>query len=279
MRSKKMAFLCCAIVATMGLLGSPLAMANGYDSCSTFNGAASVQVVAGPCPVAGPNPETAAPTGCTASGPYTGIKYRVTGSPSSIAALVTENNTVVSGGQVYPACVGDPGTGLGKYSCNEKTVVLGCGSSTATFWVVVEGKKTALPQSVALRKNSCVKSFPVLGLGTDTNPFQQVQKTETVNFKGCAVDFVFNSVTNAVDSATLNLDQSSKPACVGGEPAGTCCSEVIATDANKLKLTLDGFGDLGAGVFGEGYVSSGTNSCTTRVIGGRVYSWGSPCPE
>ena len=36
---------------------------------------------------------------------------------------------------------------------------------------------------------------------------------------------------------------------------------------------------LGEGQFGEGYVSSGTNSCTTRIIGGRVYTWGNPCPD
>jgi hypothetical protein len=49
----------------------------------------------------------------------------------------------------------------------------------------------------------------------------------------------------------------SDPAICGGDPSCT----------------------LGAGKFGEGYVHSGSNSCTTRIIGGRMYSWGSPCPE
>jgi hypothetical protein len=278
MRSKNTAFLGCAMVAATGLLASPSAMATGYDSCSTFNSAASVQVVAGPCPVTGTNPDLTDSGGCAPDGPYTGIKYKVTGSPSSIAALVTDNNNVVSGGQVYPACVGDPGTGLGKYSCNEKTVVLGCGSATATFWIVVEGKKTALAQSVALRKSSCVKSFPVAGLGADTNPFQQAQKTETVNFKGCAVKFQYDVVTGAVVSAALDPAQSTKRACAVGENSAECCAFNGGEDVSHLELKLNGL-PLGSGVFGDGYVSSGTNSCTTRVIGGKVYSWGSPCPE
>jgi hypothetical protein len=275
MRIRDKAFVSGAVVAVVGLLSAPAAMATGSYSCSSFYAGAGVSAVAGPCPVASANPAACEPSGSYTG--FTGIKYRVTGSPEYIAALVTANNTVVSAGQTSAACVGDSATGLGKQSCHEKAVAFGCNVATAEFWIVVTGQKTAVLQSVALKKSSCIKSFAVPGLGSDSNPFQTARKTETVNFKGCAVDFVFDPVTGAVVSAQLNTAES-KPVCSGTEAAGTCCSPVVQQDVSQLQLYL-GTQPLGAGVFGDGYVSSGTNSCTTRVIGGRVYTWGSPCPE
>jgi hypothetical protein len=48
---------------------------------------------------------------------------------------------------------------------------------------------------------------------------------------------------------------------------------------DQLTLFVPGPGNVGVPKFGDGYVSSGTNSCMTRIIGGRVYSWGAPCPD
>jgi hypothetical protein len=115
-------------------------------------------------------------------------------------------------------------------------------------------------------------------LGYDINPFQQAQKNETVNFKGCAVTFVYDVLTGSVLSAALDPAQSTKPACPAGVNNDQCCAFNGGEDVSHLELTLNGQ-PLGSGQFGEGYVSSGTNSCTTRVIGGRVYTWGSPCPQ
>jgi hypothetical protein len=274
MRIREKVFVSCVVAAVVGLLAAPAAMATGSYSCSSFYAAAGVQAVAGPCPVASANPSACEPSGSFTG--FTGIKYRVTGSPDYIAALVTANNTVVSAGQTNAACVGDSVTGLGKQSCHEEAIAFGCNVATAEFWIVVTGQKAAVLQSVALKKNSCIKSFAVPGLGSDSNPFQTSRKTETVNFKGCAVDFVFDPVTGAVLSAQLNTAES-KPLCDGTQAAGECCSPVQQQDVSHLELSLNGQ-SLGAGVIGDGYVSSGTNSCTTRVIGGKVYTWGSPCP-
>ena len=103
--------------------------------------------------------------------------------------------------QVYGACVGDPETGLGRQSCHEQAIRFNCATNTTTFWVVVQGQKTATQQSVAAKKGYCVKSVAVNGLGFDVNPFQQAQKTETVNFKGCAVTFQYSVATGEVTSA------------------------------------------------------------------------------
>jgi hypothetical protein len=260
-------------VAATGLLAAPAAMATGA-TCTTFNPV--VTVLLGPCPVSGANPTACEPAGSVTG--FTGIKYSVTGSPEYVAALITANNTWVSGGTPYLACQGDPVTDLGEKSCHEKAVTFGCNQATAQFWIVVAGQKSAVLQSVAVKKGYCVKSFAVPGLGSDLNPFQQAQKFETVNFKGCAVTFQYDVVTGAVTSAALDPSQSTKPVCAPNVNDGNCCAFNGGEPVSNLSLTLNGH-PLGAGVFGDGYVSSGTNSCTTRVIGGRVYTWGSPCPE
>jgi hypothetical protein len=260
--------------ALVALLAPSAAFATGYNSCSAFQ--PTVTVLAGPCPVSSANPAA-----CEASGPYTGIKYRVSGRPDHIATIVTANNQVLSvpSYQFYGACVGDPATGLGKNSCHERAVKINSDCYTSgEFWVVVDKAKSAVLQSIAVKKGSCVKSFAVAGFGSEVNPFVQARKTETVNFKGCAVTFEFDPITNAVLNAQLDPGQSSKPICTGTQNDGTCCAFNGGADISKLVLTLDGE-PLGAGQIGEGYVSSGTNSCTTRIIGGRVYTWGSPCPE
>jgi hypothetical protein len=46
----------------------------------------------------------------------------------------------------------------------------------------------------------------------------------------------------------------------------------------EVRLKDDKGTTLGKGKFGDGYISTGGDSCTTRVIGGKVYTWGTPCP-
>lgn len=270
MRNRQL-FFCLALVVAVGLLAAPAAMATG--NCSTY---APTVTVEGPCPVVDP-----AFPACADAGGYTGIKYTVGGSPSDHAAvLVTKNNEIVpvANRPVFEPCVGDNVTGLGKNSCHERTVKLSGSGYTSTFWIVVKGTKTAALQSIALKKHSsnCVKSLAVAGLGFDVNPFQAAQKVETVNFKGCAVKFVYDVATGSVLSAAIDPDESTKPPCGTSPNDGTCCA-FYDDDVSNLELTLNGQ-PLGAGQFGEGYVSSGVDSCTTRVIGGKVYTWGSPCP-
>ena len=274
MRSRNLAFLSCTVVAAAVLLATPAVMAGGKDTCSTF--APTVTVLAGPCPVLNGTPSACEPAESVTG--FTGIKYRVTGSPDYVAALVTANNAIVSGGHVYPACAGDPTTDLGARSCHEQAISFSCGSVTTELWIVVQGRKAAVLQSVAVKRNSCIKSFAVAGLGVDVNPFQQTQKNETVNFKGCAVTFTYDVNTGLVLNAVLEPPPlSTKPVCAAGQNDGSCCAFNGGEDVSHLELTLNGQ-PLGTSQFGQGYVSSGQNSCTTRVIGGRVYTWGSPCP-
>lgn len=219
---------------------------------------------------------------CERPGDATGIKYRNSGSPADhLATLVTANNDVstATGNQTYGACSGDPLTHLGKYSCHEKAVKINPENQTVAFWVVAQAtgatKSQRLPilTSIAAKKGSCIKSVAITGLGLDgPSTFQTTTKTETVVFKGCAVTFELNPVTGEVINA-FNDPSQSHPA------PGVTCSELITSDVGDLSLNLAGVGDLGTGKIGDGYISSGDNSCTTRITGGKVYTWGSPCPQ
>lgn len=263
MRNRK-AFLSWSVVAAAGLLVAPTTMATNYPPCTSSLW--TVAVKSGPCTVS--NPATPA---CSTEGAWTGIEYEVSGaSAEHVATLVTRNNDVstATGNIVNPACRGDLNyTYLGYFSCHEKAVKVPLVPSRR-FWVVVDGNKKTIETSVAVKKGTCTQAYavPGLGLASDANPFRAVTRTETITFKGCSVVFEYDPVTNDVLSAELADDSSD-------------CDFFEAT-VDKLNVTLDveGAGALGLGKFGEGYISTGSESCTTRVVGGRVYTWGKPCP-
>lgn len=284
MRTSK-AFLSCAVVVAAGLLTAPAVTASHSSSgtntptpapsppptsCST--GLFQIKVTSGPSFVS-----------CTAAdGQCTEIEYTVIsgGTPDHVAVLegVGVWSAEGEGIQWYKPGAGDPVTDLGERSYHEQAVKFNPTGSSLQFTIRLAGQRKPSPTSVATKKGSKVGACRILGIGLETaaSPFQSTQKNETVNFKGCAVTFVRNSLTGEIVSAALDPEQSSLPACTVSDPP--CCSELITSNIDKLSLTLEGFGDLGAGQIGDGYVSSGTGSCTTRVIGGRVYTWGSPCP-
>jgi hypothetical protein len=255
-------------VTAAALLATPAAMATGsYGSCKSSLW--TVSVLAGPCPVSDPsNPS------CVAQGDWTGIQYQVTGAARDhVATLVTANNTVsvATGNQVYSPCKGDPVTDLGEFSCHERAVKINPALLTLAFWVVVDGQQQAVETSVAVKKGSCVQPYAVAGFGREieANPFRNVTTRRTDVFKGCAVTFELDSVTEDVLNASNDPSQSDPDAD---------CSDLVISTVDKLSLTLDGVGNLGFGRDGEGFLSSGTGSCTTRVVKGKVYTWGSPCP-
>jgi hypothetical protein len=99
------------------------------------------------------------------------------------------------------------------------------------------------------------------------HPFQALKKFETVVFKGCAVKLEFDLATGEVVSAALDPDNSKE--------GGTFHEDSV----ENLELNLPDLGFLGPGRFGNAdFISTGSDSCTTRIIGGRAYSWGDPCP-
>lgn len=291
MRDKKKAFLSCAIVAAATLLATPAAMASGGGS-SSCSASPSIEVAADaygvptPCPV---KIVLGVPqcTGPNEAAELTGIRYKKKAGASSfdhVATLVTSNNSIVipSGYQVFTNCKGDPVTQLGYRSCNVNTVKVNGTTAAADFWVVVSGRKLPVDSAMATKSgssSSSIKCFPIRGLGLTASSDQLIQQVQRVTSQdGCAVDFITDSLTGEVLSAKLT-PESIDNNC--NSPSLNVDGETInPLNAEEFELTRPGFpGNYGKWKFGEGYVRSGDNSCTTRIIGGRVYTWGAPCPE
>lgn len=271
MRVRTKAFLSCAVVAIIGLLASTGVIASGGGGnvptgapsppptwCST--GLYKIEVASGPTFVS-----------CSATGGQcTEIEYAVTagGVPDHVAVVqgIGIWSMVGPGSQWYLPGVGDPVTGLGKFSSHEQAAKINPSSSVLNFKIRLAGRRNPSPTAVATKKGSKFGSCRILGIGLEAgpNPFQQVQRTETVNFKGCSVNFHYDATSGAF---------------LGAERADDSLGcDFYENNIDDLTINLPGL-TLTDGKFGEGYISSGTNSCTTRIIGGRVYTWGSPCPD
>ena len=264
------AFLSRAILAALVVVLTAATVMAEDDESTCINPSTPIAVVvAGPCPVS----DTGSPA-CTGAGGWTGIQYKINKSGlSDVATLVTENNSVPSGTSIQPACKGDSKTGLGKKSCHEKAVkpvVFNVGSDRF-FWVLVNGTKEPIDTTVAGKSGSKVYCSKVPGLGLDGPP---ATVTETLTHDGCSVEFTLSGVTGAVISAKLT-QESVDIGCTS--PSLGDGGAINPKSVEDLEISLEGT-SLGAGAFGNGYFQSGTNSCTTRIVGGRVYTWGKPCP-
>ncbi len=189
----------------------------------------------------------------------------------------------------YPPCEGIPGRrepGFGQDVCHEQAIKISTRQGVTSFKITLAGLRHGSPTTVAIPKgdddprrgDDKVVSCTILGIGLEggPDPDQLTQKTETIDFKGCVVEFTRDAVTGEVEKARLLTETSTS-----GEP---CESPTLQEDGTiaprpvgEIEVSVGRF-NLGAGKFGDGYVSTGTESCTTRVIGGRVYTWGAPCP-
>lgn len=276
MRLKNVVFVS-GVVMVSGLLATPTRASDRDHKTSKHDkdcrGVSwTVRVAQGPCAVY----DTAQPS-CQDPGPFTGIQYEVTGPTDYAATLVTRNNEVsaATGNTSYAACDGDPVTGLGEDSCHEKAVSVNRLLLPGRFWVVVDGQKSPIETSIVLKKGWCSQSFAVQGLGLEgPNPFRLARRTETVNFKGCEVLFEIDPETDEVVSARLT-PESLKAGCESPSQTSDGVIEPMSADAAELSVNGQSYG---FGKWGDGYFSTGENSCTTRIIGGRLYSWGNPCP-
>lgn len=280
MRRIKKAFLSCAIVAAVALFASPPAMASGGGSCSTAWNVTANGLTNGPCAVNSRTNPVCLPAGTTGS--YTAIEYKISGGTcniSNVAVLVTKNNypahlfLLGTGGiNALAPGVGDTTTGLGKYSFHEVAVKASANAQTYNFWVIVSGQKQVRQTTLAVKANGSVKYYVVPGLGEDppVPPAASVKETLThVVPSGpnagltCSVEFTLAS-DNATVLSVQKLDTSTDPSCTLRVDNAADLSITIGNNVLPLK-------------FGQGYFESGTSSCTTRIIGGKVYTWGDTC--
>ncbi len=293
--------------ALLAALPAMAAEANLPTSCTTASGwtfAVNAPLPAGspagPCATS--DSGTSGALVCDPAGLNTGIEYTLTGPGTPdhsfsfvhVTKLASEVLWVGGGneGVVYPLGTGDPLSGIGLYAWHEVAVRLNSEANKAgTYKIVMSGQREAIGTSIVVKKGKTTDSCRIMGLGlepainmslacvpncTAVNPEQAMTKTEIMKFKGCAVKFEYDISTGELIAATFDADASDKPLC-GAVSSNTCCY-FNQEDVANLTLTV-GNVPLGHGLFGDGYISSGTGSCTTRVIGGKLYTWGCPCPQ
>lgn len=281
MRSSNL-LMCALCVVAVAIAAPTWAQVELPTSCTTENFSIAVSnPCMGDCAFAGTPLFCGSGTGCT------GVTYTITGgsNPDHVATLVPEDATIVvpaSSADISPPCEGDGVTGIGEYSCHEQAVRLNADADTTSFHLVVQGVAEPIPSSIVVKAGRKItEACMIAGLGTGTpyvlgscvpscgdyDPNQTIIKTEVLNFKGCRLEFQYSLETGEVTSVQLSLD--SPPGC-----------QLLDFPVDQLQITVPGSSGpatMGA-TFGDGFISAGTESCSCRVIGGRVYCWGSPCP-
>jgi hypothetical protein len=172
------------------------------------------------------------------------------------------------------------------------------------FQVIAQGLRETTAKSVAVRHGRRIGSCEIAGLGEaattvdsigacvpscgNFDPRQPLTIEEILRFNTtddsgnpieCSLRFVFNAETGEVIEEPLypggpftDLTPDSITAGCDFEKYDVSQIELVLTDGSGT--TIGG----GAATFGDGILSTGSDSCTTRVIGGRVYTWGRPCP-
>jgi hypothetical protein len=238
------------------------------------------------------------PLACTEGGVNTGIEYTVSGTtatPDHVFSFVhvTKAGDVafVGGGNegvVYPLCQGDTLSGVGAFGCHEQAARLNAEAGKAnTFKIILNGQREAIGSSVVVKKGKTTDSCKIVGLGLEVvvntnvacvsscgnfDPHQTIKKLETIKFKGCAATFEYDLTTGEVVNAFADHTHDDQ---------GVTCSDMTTDNVDQLTVSLANtpIGGSGIGRFGDGFISTGNDSCTTRVIGGKVYTWGTaPCP-
>ncbi len=223
-------------------------------TCTTGGGANWTVTVNGPAPVS-----------CAGGEACTEIDYNITPNkglqPDHVAILVEHDIEVVpqEGATVYSACQGDSVTLLGFRDCSSQTVRLNRDAFTGFYELVGKGNTAPIGASVVVKKGKIVEQCRIASLGRESFDVNaQVTTNQEINFKGCIVNIPTDPTTGEGGPATI-----SGPNCVfvaNAEPVST----------GELLVNGQSVGILS---FGNGALSSGTASCTTKVINRKIYTW------
>lgn len=225
----------------------------------------------------------------------TGVQYTVNGTkPLAHSAILAYNPAflyplngyvdarVGPSGTVQALCVGDEATNSGVGSCHEQAIRFNPDDVVdGPFWFVVEGLRQPSATTLTLKANKTFRC-EIKGVGDlvdenvlpagcvpscgNFNPDQTLTKTEKLNFHGCEVVFEFDLNTGEVVDAFLTQESQDND-CDFDEGS-----------VAELELKVDNV-SFGFGKFGDGMISTGGNTCSCRVIGGRWWCWGRPCPD
>jgi hypothetical protein len=268
MRNREASFLGAIAAAAVLLAGTAVSAQEPLPltTCTTSN-ETTFTVTSGPSfvPCEGPGV-----TQCTE------IEYQVSPSQYEVFALAGKGVVeVLGGGEPF---VAEPCEGIdqfGQGACHQQAIRT-YPDEGRRFKIVVAGERRPGPSSVAVNLGDGVFfACEILGIGVENtpNPDQVTQTKEEVDFKGCVVEFTRDARTGEVVEARLTEDS------VEGCQSPFLEEGILRPQpVGDLEIKLRDGRSLGRGKFGDGYISTGEESCTTRVIGGKVYTWGKPCP-
>jgi hypothetical protein len=244
-----------AILATAFTLLAAATAATATDTpttCTT-NGGANWRVTA-----TGP---LAAPCPPLVGGECSEIRYLVTPlkgkTADHVAVLADHSMEVVVGDSrnLFPECDGDNVTGIGIRDCSNQAVRMNKEADTGTFDLVVKGAAGLIGKSIVIKKGTTIEECRIASLGPTTcNPKAQQAAKETFTFDDCVVE--------------IELDP-----CTGEPGVATVVSGDCAIDSGPIEsLQIVINGTTQNVTVGDGWISSGENSCTTTLFGGKKYT-------
>ena len=206
-------------------------------------------------------------------------------------------------------CVGDSATNSGVGSCHENAIRYNPDDVVdGPFWFAVQGLREFAATTLTLKSNK-IDRCEILGVGDlleenvlpdgcvpscgNFDEEQTITKTEILDFKGCKARFEYNLATGSVLNFGAACDTGLFPTvnltnCCAENPNDPNCIPLAADPCDFPEYLADDGGvtvtlPFSSGPvpinFGDGLVSIGTESCSCRVIGGRIYCWGQRCPE
>ena len=200
-------------------------------------------------------------TTCPSGGTCTKITNEKNNKPADHVVTLVEHDQIgeISGSSdVYPACEGDPVTELGLRDCSTQAIRLNKDSDTGTFDLYVQGDQAvATDSTIVVKKGRIVEECRIASLGSSCEPVcdpkAQTASKETFVFDDCEVEIALNPCTGDPLSATT--------------VSGDCAVGEVSVDEIKLEIN----GVLQDVTVGEGWLSSGEDSCTTRWFRRRPY--------
>ncbi len=249
-RHQRIALLSTAVTL---LAAATVATATDAPLTCTTNGAGNWRIAAsGPLSVTCPT---------LAGGDCTELQYRVTPlrgkSADHVAVLADHSMEIVVGDSrnLFPECDGDNVTGIGIRDCSTQAVRMNKEADTGTFDLVAKGAAGLIGKSIVIKKGTTIEECRIASLGPTTcNPKAQQAAKETFTFDDCVVE--------------IELDP-----CTGEPGVATVVSGDCAIDSGPIEsLQLVINGTTQNVTVGDGWISSGENSCTTTLFGGKKYT-------
>jgi hypothetical protein len=177
--------------------------------------------------------------------------------PDHVAVIADHTvDVVVSDSRnLFRACDGDNVTFIGIRDCSTRAVRMNKSSDTHTFDLAARGAPNLVGKSIVVKKGSIIEECRIASFGPTTcDPKAQQTAKETFTFDDCVVEIEIDPCTGEPGVATV--------------VSGDCAIDTGPVESLQLVIN----GTTQNVTVGDGWISSGENSCTTRLYGGKKYT-------